>query len=68
MPESIGFPAIRGKEVAVYLFNIAKPTDRPLSLNRGIPERSQYGIDFGLVARPLRFEPLKHILIHPKRN
>ena len=32
-------------------------------LDRGIPERPQYSIDFGLVARPLRFKPLKNISI-----
>ena len=37
-------------------------------LDRGIPERPQYGIDFGLVARPLCLEPLKDISIHTKRN
>jgi len=37
-------------------------------LDRGIPERPQYSIDFGLVARTLRLEPLKDISIQPKRN
>ena len=39
-----------------------------VGLDRGIPERPQYGIDFGLVAWPLCLEPLKDILIYPKRN
>ena len=37
-------------------------------LDRGVSERPQYGIDFGLVTWPLCLEPLKDISIHTKRN
>ena len=39
-----------------------------VGLGRRIPERPEHRIDSGLVARTLRLEPLKNVLIDAQRN
>ena len=55
-----------------YYFNSKRLNLNPIFLstksNRSITKRPQYGIDARLITSPLGLEPLKHILIHAKRN